>query len=87
MRAGFLAIAMRTVVIFAVASIPAIFDPRATYFPLADMVDRFSLAVVATFIGISTGMSLRKERLERSAVAARRGRRSSAARCRKTCQR
>ena len=32
----------------------------------------FSLAVVATFIGISIGMSLRKERLERSAAAARR---------------
>ena len=31
----------------------------------------FSLAVVATFIGISIGMSLRKERLERSAAARR----------------
>ncbi len=31
----------------------------------------FSLAVVATFIGISIGMSLRKEKLERSAAARR----------------
>ena len=33
----------------------------------------FSLAVVATFIGISIGMSLRKEKLERAAAAARAG--------------
>jgi len=33
----------------------------------------FSLAVVATFIGISIGMSLRKERLARAAAAARAG--------------
>jgi tellurite resistance protein TerC len=33
----------------------------------------FSLAVVATFIGISIGMSLRKEKLERAAAAGRTG--------------
>jgi tellurite resistance protein TerC len=33
----------------------------------------FSLAVVATFIGISIGMSLRKEKLERAVAAARAG--------------
>ena len=33
----------------------------------------FSLAVVATFIGISIGMSLRKEKLERAATAGRSG--------------
>ena len=33
----------------------------------------FSLAVVATFIGISIGMSLRKEKLERDAAAAKGG--------------
>ncbi len=35
------------------------------YFLLAYMADRFSLAVVATFIGVSIWLSLRKEERER----------------------